>query len=253
MPWAVAAAAVAAGGAIYAANKQSSAAKDAANASTNATNASIGEQRRELDINQANQQPYLDTGKSALSTLAGMYGLNGQGNGKPDYSAFFSSPDYQATLQQNQQALDRDAAARGSLFSGGHSADVMQFGQNLAAQQFGNYYNRLAGLAGIGQTSANQLGAYGQNYANAVGNLNMQNAQAQTNSIYGRANAYSNLAGQVGQIGGQLAGYYMNQPQVQTYGAQMQPQVSTVQPNFQVNDLSFQQPAYQANLSGGLT
>ena len=208
--WGAALATVAVGA--YAANKQAHAAKDAANASQNATDASLAEQKREFDINQQNQAPWLQTGKSALSMLAGMYGLNSDGSGQaanaPDYSAFYNSPDYQFALQQGQQAQDRDAAARGSLFSGQHTADTIQFGQGLASQQFGNYYNRLAGLAGVGQTAANQLGAYGQNYANAVGNLNMQNAGNQMNSIYNRANASSNFANQLAGIGGNLAGRF---------------------------------------------
>lgn len=232
MPWAVAAAAVAAGGAIYASNKQSGAAKDAANASNAATQASIDEQKREFDINQQNQAPWLNTGKSALSVLSGMYGLNGDGSGQaanaPDYSAFYQSPDYQFALQQGQQALDRGAAARGTLYSGGHTADTMQFGQGLASQQFGNFYNRLAGLAGVGQTAANQLGAYGQNYANSVGQLNMQNAGNQMNSIYGRANASSNMANQLAGIGSNLAGRFY-QPQAQT------PSYQTYQAPIQVN------------------
>lgn len=213
--WGAALATVAVGA--YAANKQAHAAKDAANASQNATDASLAEQKREFDINQQNQAPWLQTGKSALSMLAGMYGLNSDGSGQaanaPDYSAFYNSPDYQFALQQGQQQQDRTAAANGTLFSGAHTADAIKFGQGLASQQFGNFYNRLAGLAGVGQTAANQLGAYGQNYANAVGNLNMQNAGNQMSSIYDRANATSNFANGVAGLGGALTGYYMNRPQ----------------------------------------
>lgn len=229
MPWGVAAAAIAAGGAIYGANKQAGAAKDAANASNAATQASIDEQRREFDINQANQAPWLNAGKDALSQ---MQALNGG-----DFSSFTQSPDYQFALDQGQGALDRDAAARGTLFSGGHSTDVMKFAQGLASQNYNNYYNRLAGLAGVGQTAANQLGTYGQNYANSVGNLLMGNAQNQMGSIYNRANAYSNLAGQIGQIGGNLAGqFYQPSYNVQTYQApiQVNPGMPSAQPNFQI-------------------
>jgi hypothetical protein len=236
-----AAAVVGAGAAIYASNKQAGAAKDAANASNAATQASIDEQKREFDINQANQAPWLNTGQAALSQLAGLYGLNGGSSGgsgntitmfdgttatplggsggssgaaaQPDYSAFFNSPDYQFALQGGQQAQDRTAAANGTLFSGAHTADAIAFGQGLASQQFGNYYNRLAGLAGVGQTAANQLGAYGQNYANSIGQLNANNAANQTQSIYNRANANSNMVNSLAGIGGQLAGYYMNRPQ----------------------------------------
>lgn len=228
MPWAVAGAAIAAGGAIYSANKQSSAAKDAANASNQATQQSLAEQKREFDINQANQAPWLNAGKGALSQ---MQALNGG-----DFSSFTQSPDYQFALSQGQGALDRDAANRGSLYSGGHTTDVLNFAQGLASQNYNNYYNRLAGLAGVGQTSANQLGYAGQNYANGVSGLLMGNAANQTNSIYNRANASSNLASQIGQIGGNLAGqfYQPNYGNFQTYQAPISTQVPTVQPNFQV-------------------
>ena len=197
---------------------QKGAAKDAANASNAATQATIDEQKREFDINQANQAPWLNTGKSALAMLGGMYGLNADGSNsgaKPDYSAFYNSPDYQFALQQGQQAQDRSAAARGSLYSGQHTADSIQFGQGLASQQFGNYYNRLAGLAGVGQSAANQLGAAGQNMANNIGQANMWNAGNQMNSIYDKANANSNMWNQVAGVGGNLAGRFY-QPSAST-------------------------------------
>lgn len=230
MPWALAGAAIGAVGSIYAANKQSGAAKDAANASNQATQQSIDEQKREFDINQANQAPWLNAGKGALSQ---MQALNGG-----DFSSFTQSPDYQFALDQGQGALDRDAAARGSLYSGGHSTDVMKFAQGLASQNYNNYYNRLAGLAGVGQTSANQLGWQGMNMAGNISGLLMGNAQNQMGSIYNRANAYSNLAGQIGQIGGNLAGqfYQPSYGNFQTYSAPMQinPGMPSAQPNFQI-------------------
>lgn len=230
MPWALAGAAIGAVGSIYAANKQSGAAKDAANASNQATQQSIDEQKREFDINQANQAPWLNAGKGAL---AQMQALNGG-----DFSSFTQSPDYQFALDQGQGALDRDAAARGSLYSGGHSTDVMKFAQGLASQNYNNYYNRLAGLAGVGQTSANQLGWQGMNMAGNISGLLMGNAQNQMGSIYNRANAWSNLAGQVGQIGGNLAGqfYQPNYGGIQTYQApiQINPGTPSAQPNFQI-------------------
>lgn len=215
--WAVAAAAVAAGATVYASNKQSAAAKNAAKTSKNATDATIAEQQREFDQTQANLAPWLKTGTSALNQLSTIEGLNGQ---PADYSAFYNSPDYQFVLQQEQQALDRDAAAHGSLYSGGHEADTLRFGQGLAAQQFGNYYNRLAGLAGVGQTTANQLGVFGQNMANQYGQAQMFNAQNQMGSIYDRANAQSNMANNLANIGGNLAGQFYQPNYAQTYNLQ---------------------------------
>src|SRR5574337_138232 len=133
MPWGLAAAAISVGGAIYSANKQSGAAKDAANASNQATQQSIAEQKREFDINQANQAPWLNAGKGALSQ---MQALN-----SGDFSSFKQSPDYQFSLNQGLLGLDNSAAARGSLYSGGHSADMLNFAQGLASQNYNNYYN----------------------------------------------------------------------------------------------------------------
>ena len=192
MPWGVAAAAVVGA---YASNQ---AANKAANASQNATNQSIGEQQREFDINQNNQRPWLRAGKSAL---AGMQALN-----SGDFSSFHASPDYQYTLDQGIQGLDRSAAARGNLLSGGHSADILKFASGLADQQYGNYYNRLAQLAGLGQGSAQSLGAAGQQMAGNIGNLLMGNAAAQGQNYYNQANNWNNLLGQGAQMWGQYQG-----------------------------------------------
>jgi hypothetical protein len=239
----LAGAAVAAGATVYASNKASSASKNAANAQTQASQNAIAEQQREFDINQANQQPWLNTGKSALSTLAGLYGLNGgSGQGQtrtlfdgttatplngspdssgtaanaPDYSSFFNSPDYQFALQQGQQGVDRDAAARGALYSGGHTADVLKFGQGLASQQFNNYTNRLASLAGVGQTAANELGAYGQNTANSIGNLMTNAGNARASSYLQQGQIQGQKIGAFGNAFNQFLGYYQNRPQTQT-------------------------------------
>ena len=74
-------AALGAAGSIAGNRAQSNAAKSAANASQQATDAAIAEQRRQFDIGQKNMQPWLTTGNSALNTLAGIYGLNTQPGG----------------------------------------------------------------------------------------------------------------------------------------------------------------------------
>lgn len=65
-----------------------------------------------------------------------------------------------------------------------------QRGQDLYGREQ-NYLNRLAGIAGVGQTAVGQSGAAGSNMANAIGNINMANAQAQGQAAgtrYGAAN-----------------------------------------------------------------
>jgi hypothetical protein len=197
MPWGIAAAAVVGA---YSANQQSKAAKKAAGAQSRAADAATEEQRRQFDLTRQDQQPWLQAGQGALTQ---MQALN-----SGDFSSFKESPDYQFAFDQGLQGLDRSAAARGSLFSGGHSADLMKFGQGLASQNYGNFYNRLAGLSGTGQTTASGLGGLGANMANSIGQIGMNNANNQRQSIYDQTNAGTNamksLVGAFGQwYGGQ--------------------------------------------------
>lgn len=129
-------------------------------------------------------QPYQQAGTGALSGLSAL--------AAGDYSGFQSSPDYQWAQQQGQQGMDRSAAARGSLYSGGHLADTMAYNQGLASQQLGNYRSSLMDLAGMGQNAAGSMASLGQNYATQYGNNLLTGAGARAS---GYQNTGENLMG----------------------------------------------------------
>ena len=52
------------------------------------------------------------------------------------------NPSYQFRLQGGQQAIDRSAAARGMLRTGGTLKDLAQYGQNFASQEYESAYDR---------------------------------------------------------------------------------------------------------------
>jgi hypothetical protein len=124
--------------------------------------------------------------------------------GAGDYQA---DPGYAFRLSEGQKALDRQAAARGGLISGGALKAAQRYGQEMGSQEFGNAYNRAltsyntgvssenqlynrqAALAGIGQTATGQVAQAGQNYANTAGNLITGGAAAQAAGQVGQANA----------------------------------------------------------------
>jgi hypothetical protein len=189
------AAGLAAGATAYGAYTSSQAGKAGAAAQKGAANAANAEQAREFDIAQQNQQPFLQAGQNAVN-LQQRY-LSG------DTSGFNQSPDYQFAVQQGTQALDRGAAAKGNLWGGGADADRISLGQGLATQYATNYWNKLAGMAGQGQTSANQLGVLGANVANQTGNNLTNAAQANASSYANSANSWNNALGQIGNIAGQ--------------------------------------------------
>lgn len=168
-------------------------AKKGAKAQARAAEASSAEQQRQFDIANEQNAPYRQAGTAALNQLIGLYGLNQEQGGQPDYSAFENSPDYQFAKQQGEQALLRNRAALGGLQGGQTGAALQQYGQGLASQQLGNYRNSLMGLIGAGQQSAQFTGNAAMQTGQIVGQ-NMQNA--------GNARAAGQLAGGNALIGG---------------------------------------------------
>lgn len=147
--------------------------------------------------NQANYQPYLNTGTAANNQLGYALGLGGTGTGEAGSLAhsfgasdFQEDPGYQFALQQGQAALDRVSASKGKYFSGGAIKDLTNYNQGMANQQYqnaydryntnqSNLYSRLSGVAGTGLNAASglatsnantqhELNSAGQNSANHI-------------------------------------------------------------------------------------
>lgn len=136
------------------------------------------------------QQPWMQGGQQSLAQLLqGLQSGSFQANVNPQN--LVNDPGYQFQLQEAQKALERSAAARGSLNSGGFMKELSQYNQGIAAQQYQNAWNRsfqqgqanygnLAGIAGMGLNAAQNVGQLGQGYANSMAGLYgaMGNAQA---------------------------------------------------------------------------
>jgi len=184
MPWGVAAAAVV--GAIASNN----AANKGAKASQRATDANIAYQQQRDAQARADNMPFLQGAYGALNrqnaVLAG------------DYSGFQNSPDYKFRFDQGLQAQDRSAAARGGLFSGGHQADLIGYGQGMAAQGLNDYWAKLAGMAGQGFQAASNLGQWGQQSASNVGNALTQNGMNRASSYAQQGDNWAQAAGAAG-------------------------------------------------------
>jgi hypothetical protein len=163
-------------------------------------------QRSQFEQTREDQAPYRQAGYNALANLQSTAGNVPAAFrfGASDYQA---DPGYAFRLAEGQKALDRQAAARGGLISGGALRAAQRYGQEMGSQEFGNAYNRAltgyntevarenqlynrqAALAGIGQTATNLVGQAGQNYATNVGNLMTSGAAANAAGQVGMANA----------------------------------------------------------------
>lgn len=115
------------------------------------------------------------------------------------YAQFRTDPGYQFAYNEGLRALDASAAARGTLLSGGQAKALTRYGQGVADQQYGNYWNRLAGLAGVGQQATSGTAAVGQSYSNQAGNALMQQGNARASGYnalgQGIAGGFNNLLG----------------------------------------------------------
>lgn len=172
-----------------------SASRKAASTQAAAADRAAELQKEQFERQVELQAPFREAGVRALPELeaASRYTPFGMGQ-------FQQDPGYAFRLSEGQKALDRQAAARGGLISGGALKAAQRFGQDMGSQEYMNAFNRyqterqatlnpLQSLAGFGQTSVNQLGQAGQNYASNVGNLMTGGAAAQAAGQVGQANA----------------------------------------------------------------
>lgn len=206
MPAAIVGAVAAVGGAIIGSQGAKDAAKTQANASANA----IAEQQREFDRNQANQQPYLDAGKAAL----GQYQTE---INKPTTAAdvMANDPGYQFGLDQGQTALDRKIAAMGGRVSGAALKATDQYATNYATTGYNSAYqrsqdrlNRLAALAGIGQTATQASAASGQASTNAMTGLLTSQGDASAAASLAQGNIWGNAGNQLAALASRYGGGY---------------------------------------------
>lgn len=207
---------------------QSSAADDAANSQAASSADAIGEQRRQYnqtrgdyreqyDQTRADQRPYMLAGRDALAQFQ-------SGIDTPlDASGVQMDPGYAFARGQGQEAIDRMSAASGGRLSGASLKAASQYNTDYATTKYDGAYNRLnqargdrlnrlAALAGIGQTSTQQTGANGLSMAQGLGAFGNSSAQGISGNMTAQGNASG--AGQLaqgniwGSAGNQLASLY---------------------------------------------
>ena len=102
---------------------------------------------------------------------------------------------YQFRLDQGNKAINAAASARGRAVSGAAMKELNRYNQDYSSQEYGNAYNRLAQMAGIGQSTNNQNANLGLNYSNMAGNNMMGAGNATASGIVGQGNALNDAIG----------------------------------------------------------
>lgn len=178
------------------------AAKSGAALQANAANRAAELQQQQYEQTRQDQMPWMQAGGRALTKLEKEvdytpFGMN----------EFTADPGYAFRLKQGMNAMNNQAAARGGLISGNALRAAQGYGQEMGSQEYGNAFNRyqiernarlapLQSLAGVGQTTASQLGQFGAANAANVGNYLTGAAAAQAAGGVGAANAVTGGVGQ---------------------------------------------------------
>lgn len=198
-----------------------SASKSAANTQAAAADRASELQERMFNKQVELQEPWRQAGVNALAKMQ-----SGDVMGYMD-------PSYSFRLGEGLKALDRQASARGGLISGGALKAAQRYGQDFASQEFGNAYNRLAGLAGVGQTATNTMGSAAGAYGTNAGNLMTGGAAARASGYVGGANALNAGLGQ-----------YMNYTQNQNLMNRLLPQAGGS------TGVAYSNPMYESQMPG---
>lgn len=173
----------------------SRAASSAASTQAAAADRAADVQREMFERQVQLSEPWRKAGEQALNKLIPLTDYQQFG-----MSQFQADPGYAFRLAEGQKALERSAAARGGLQSGAALKAATRYGQEMGSQEYTNAFNRyqaerqarlapLQSLAGVGQTTAQQLGQAGTQLAGNIGEALTGGAAARASGYVGGANA----------------------------------------------------------------
>jgi hypothetical protein len=197
--------------------EQAGAAENAANMQYRGTQEAARQQREMFDILNKQQAPYREAGYGALTKINQML---------PQFTRQFTPADLTANLAPNYEFMKQQglgATAQGAnVASPGSNVDLAKtiFAENYAKggyqdaltnfrNQQTDIFNRLSGIAGIGQTAQGQAQNLGSATSTNLANLATGGANALAGGQIGAANAQ---AGGYQNIGNSAMMYAMLKP-----------------------------------------
>lgn len=183
---------ISAGAGIYASDR-------AADAGVDASRAAADAQMRMFNQTRADLGPQRAVGETALYSLADMLGIPrpSPDGGLTPAAGFTATPGYQFRLNEGVKALDRSAAARGTMRSGQQMKAVQRFGEGLASDEWNNYRAGVGQLAGFGGAATGQQANANQALATGLANSAIAGGQARVSGYANMGNIAANTAGQL--------------------------------------------------------
>lgn len=152
-----------------------------------------------FDQTRADTEPWRKMGEGSLYTMGALTGVDypgapgtAQERAALAQSRFEKTPGYGFRMSEGLKAIDSNLGARGMRGSGAADKARMRYAQGLAGDEYGNYYNRLANLAGLGQATVGTQAQTAATAAGALGRSAQEAGQATASGYVGGANAVTN-------------------------------------------------------------
>ena len=204
------------GASLFNASKQRSAAKKASQAQVESSEDAINEQRRQFDEIVELMRPYVDLGEDAIGNLRGyaepglsafseqnaLLGLLGPEAEREAIDSIRNGEKFQVLQELGEEAILNRAGVTGGLRGGRTQGALAEFSPALLQDLIDERYSRLGGIASLGYTTEDTLARLGQASAAQQGAFGQQSANA--------------VSGLFGDIGASRSGYQLAKGQAQT-------------------------------------
>lgn len=208
-----------AGASIVAGNKAAKVQKNAAEANAELQREQNDEARRQYDLSREDLRPYREAGYTTLAQLLKGSEAGGEFNRNFTMSDFNKDPGYQFRFNEGLRGLDASASARGGVLSGGALKALARYKGDFDSNEYGAAYNRwnndtttrfnrLASIAGVGQTATNTGIQSGQQFVNTLQNGVNNLTAANDAAANARSSAYVNTGNAIGGAVGSIGQYY---------------------------------------------
>lgn len=201
MPPAIAAAGIAAAGAIGGGLIASHGASKAANIQNQADQAAIQEQQRQFNITDQELAPFRQAGLGGLAGYGDLVGTNGALAQSGAITGLQGSPLYQSLYRNGLEATLQNASATGGIRGGNTQMGLANFGADTLASVIQNQLGNLGSLAQLGLGATNSTGAFGAAASNNIAALTQQQGQNSGDAALAQAGALSGIFKNLGSLG----------------------------------------------------
>ena len=186
--------------------QQGKAQQEAAQAQQQAAQAGQAQQMDMFRQMQAGLAPYTGAGVEAIGGQRDLIGLGGPQAQQAAIDAIQAGPQFQSMQRMGENRILANASASGGLRGGNIQEALSQFSPQLLSSLMDQQYNRLGGLAQLGQASAAGVGSAGIATGQGVAGLMQRGGAAAAGGALSRGATNAGYWGTLSQGLGLYAG-----------------------------------------------